>query len=353
VSRGTALARTDKEKQDLAALRTRLTATGEPRASGPALPAAPAMGRGPVAPRLALTMPAAQKIDFAKLSGARYAAAVSSAQDLLGLVLGPRTAAENARLEAAWAAAFDFPAPEVVTYLNALNPLLAQFVSFRAGAALLLDQFTATWTEAMLAAGQGNRAAAEDIMVQGQGYREQLRTVQAELRKVQKAIEALGDMPDPAVANRRARQLADSALAFVADPAAEEILGQLQRQGGLRIEVRQQRRLHETGWNKEAGQPFDRQTDEKSAVYSLLETIPITWDGQVLFGSRRSSGADGGTFDLGVWGEISSDARTMKSLLFFSRVFSSEDALVAEPGVRVLLGRPYSGAYALDGRALD
>ena len=332
VDRGTRLAKTEPQKQELAALRQRLAvapaappvaraggiAAALVKAEKPDPAAAPARQR-PAAPPPTLATPVARQIDFAALAGARYAAAVSGAQELLKLVLGPRTAEENSRLENAWAAAFDFPAPAVVAYLNSLNPLLAQFVSLRSHAALLLDQLNNTWTEAMLAAGQGNRAAAEIIMAQCRDDQAHLRTVQADLKKVIAAIEALGDMPDPAVAKHRARQLAESALAYPVDSLAEEVLGQLRRQGGLRLELRQQRRVHETGWDADTRAPFDRVTEDKAAVDAFPETIPISWADRVFFGSRRSSTAAGGTFDLGVWGEISADARKLKSLLCFRR----------------------------------
>jgi len=69
--------------------------------------------------------------DINTISSLTYNSAVSSAFEALRLLYGPMPDVEYKKFEALWTPLFDYPDQKVVDYLNQLNPLIVQFLSFR------------------------------------------------------------------------------------------------------------------------------------------------------------------------------------------------------------------------------
>ena len=119
------------------------------------------------------------------------------------LVVGPMTPEEEKGFDETWTPLFRFPHEKLVDWLNALNPLLGQYLATRASAAEAVLGFDAAQLEAAAAAGAGDAAGVAEAM-QSAALAEQLVAVLvARLEATVREIEALGPPPDPDEEQRR------------------------------------------------------------------------------------------------------------------------------------------------------
>ncbi|MEI6106729.1 MAG: tetratricopeptide repeat protein [Opitutae bacterium] len=297
----------------------------------------------PPAPELQVKFP--ERIDFRRLSKSDFRAAVAMAMEQMRVVLGPRTAEENAAFEKTWAPALDFPCEPVVEYLNRLNPLLARFLSLRAAVGYGLDQFNASWEEAMTAAGYGAPAGADALLGQARAYGEQLRAMRDDLAKVSAAIAALGDPPNATNLKKHRRKQADAAVQYVQDVVNGDLWTQLHACDAVRFKFLGRLATHNVGnvprgnmaaWELDYAAHDERRSTWKerladnSAISSVKlghvpyvavgpyrdegEVFSIEWLGPVFFASRKFA-----------YGETTNDARYQGGQeLSFCGVFSED-----------------------------
>lgn len=146
-----------------------------------------------------ITLPPVKSAPFVeinKLTQSQWDGAVAAAMESVRLIQGAMTPAEQAAFERRWAPLRTMPSRELVEYVNALNPLLAQFLSLRTGV-----QATAARVEkAMVEAGWAAELDAEVLTRQylslASRYRNLLLSQQRKLDQVAKNIADLGDPPD-------------------------------------------------------------------------------------------------------------------------------------------------------------
>jgi len=103
-------------------------------------------------------------LDINDLSAATWGGAVSAAKEAMRLVAGPMSPEEEAAFDETWKPLFRFPHEKLVEWLNALNPLLGQYLATRASAGEAILGFDATQLEAAAAAAAGDAAAVEEAM---------------------------------------------------------------------------------------------------------------------------------------------------------------------------------------------
>ena len=193
--------------------------------------ARPAAAAPPSVRSAAIMIPA--RLDFNVLSPLLYASAVSVAKEGMRLLQGPLTPDQQRKFDAKWAPYFNYPSPEIVDYLNKLNPLLARFLQARAGYNAAVQAFqkalAAAGASDKVADGHGTAVAMAGAKLQKtlmDGYYKAMAEAQA-------AIEALGPMPNPFEVRARRSKAFDDALAAVppieapkpaASPDAEDYL---------------------------------------------------------------------------------------------------------------------------------
>ena len=96
-------------------------------------------------------------LDLNDLSAATWGGAVSAAKEAMRLVIGPMGPGEEKAFDDTWTPLFRFPHEKLVDWLNALNPLLGQYLATRASAAEAVLGFDAAQLEAAAAAGARGR----------------------------------------------------------------------------------------------------------------------------------------------------------------------------------------------------
>lgn len=173
-----------------------------------ALPPLPPLKAAPAAPESGL--------DINDLTPAHYQAAVSAAKEAMRLVYGDMTADEEKLFDAKWAPLFDYPAQEVIEYLNKLNPLLLEFLDLRAGyveATRSYDEAQVELAQAMAAESQDDTVEAMEIL---RSQAKLIHSLAAGMSEIAAKIEGLGEFPNPLAAKGRARRLHDDAMKLLA-----------------------------------------------------------------------------------------------------------------------------------------
>ncbi len=142
-------------------------------------------------------------LELNDLSAATWGGAASAAKETMRLVIGPMTPEEEKGFDETWAPLFRFPHEKLVAWLNALNPLLGQYLATRGAAAEAVLGFDAAQLEAAAAAGAGDAAAVAEAM-QSAGLAGQLvASLVTRLEATVREIEALGPPPDPEEERKR------------------------------------------------------------------------------------------------------------------------------------------------------
>jgi hypothetical protein len=131
------------------------------------------------------------------LSAFNYNAAVSIAFEGMRLVYGPLPDDEAEKFEAAWAPLFDYPTQDIIDYLNELNPILSQFLSFREAYIRTLNDIQFLLFDAAMAVEIEDRYAWEAIMAEAAVYASVIKTLDASMQKLASQLESLGNPPNP------------------------------------------------------------------------------------------------------------------------------------------------------------
>ncbi|HMM33970.1 MAG TPA: hypothetical protein PKA62_04450, partial [Thermoanaerobaculia bacterium] len=156
-------------------------------------------------------------LDLNDLSAATWGGAVSAAKEAMRLVAGPMSPEEEAAFDETWKPLFRFPHEKLVDWLNALNPLLGQYLATRASAGEAVLGFDATQLEAAAAAAAGDAAAVEEAMESAALQEKLVASLVARLEETVREIEALGPPPDPDEEQRRRKKRHEDAFRLFDD----------------------------------------------------------------------------------------------------------------------------------------
>ena len=156
-------------------------------------------------------------LDINDLSAATWGGAVSAAKEAMRLVAGPMSPDEEAAFDETWKPLFRFPHEKLVEWLNALNPLLGQYLATRASAGEAVLGFDATQLEAAAAAAAGDAAAVEEAMQSAALQERLVASLVARLEETVREIEALGPPPDPDEEQRRRKKRHEDAFRIFDD----------------------------------------------------------------------------------------------------------------------------------------
>lgn len=156
-------------------------------------------------------------LDVNELSTATWGGAVSAAREAMRLVVGPMTPAEEKAFEETWKPLFRFPHEKLVEWLNALNPLLGQYLAARASAGEALLGFDAAQLEAAAAAAAGDAATVAEAMEVAALQQQLLLSLAARIEETVREIEALGPPPDPDEERSRRRKRHEAAFRLFDD----------------------------------------------------------------------------------------------------------------------------------------
>lgn len=166
-------------------------------------------------------------LDLNDLTAATWGGAVSAAKETMRLVVGPMTPGEEKAFDDTWTPLFRFPHEKLVEWLNALNPLLGQYLATRASAAEAVLGFDAAQLEAAAAAGAGDAAAVAEAMQSARLQEQLLASLAARLEETVREIEALGPPPDPDEEQKRRKAKHEAAFRLLDDfPLEGEWVGE-------------------------------------------------------------------------------------------------------------------------------
>lgn len=226
-------------------------------------------------------------LDLNDLSAATWGGAVSAAKEAMRLVAGPMSPEEEAAFDETWKPLFRFPHEKLVDWLNALNPLLGQYLATRASAGEAVLGFDATQLEAAAAAAAGDAAAVEEAMESAALQETLVASLVARLEETAREIEALGPPPDPDEEQRRRKKRHEDAFRLFDDFPLE---GEWVTDSGEVIQIKLLKRLPEGRalfWEGsktlfenaaeagyDAGKPGISYSDEKKRMV----LVPGIWD---------------------------------------------------------------------------
>lgn len=131
------------------------------------------------------------------LSDAGYRSAVSAAFEAMNLVYGEMTEKEEKEFQAAWAPLFDFPAQEVIDYLNKINPIASQFLICREAYARNFAAVNMVLLDAATAIEFDEQQAWEAAMSEANMYNSSLPPLETAMKQLIKKLEVLGNPPSP------------------------------------------------------------------------------------------------------------------------------------------------------------
>ncbi len=151
-------------------------------------------------------------LDIDDLSMATWGGAVSIAKETMRLVVGPMAPEEEKAFDETWQPLFRFPHEKLVDWLNALNPLLGQYLGARAAAGEAVLGFDAAQLEAASAAAAGDAATVAEAMESAALQERLLASLAARIAETVREIEALGPPPDPDEERSRRRKKHEAAF---------------------------------------------------------------------------------------------------------------------------------------------
>jgi tetratricopeptide (TPR) repeat protein/PKD repeat protein len=171
------------------------SALGENRREPPASPLV-------LSPRLSAT----------NITPTQFAGAVSAVVEAMRSLQGPLSADDTRQFEAKWAPFYDFPTPEAVAYLNALLPLLQEYLALRSSVPMVSGELDASWREAVMVSTYNNEVATREALAIARQQQMLLQSMTRRIADIGKQIDALGDPPDATQAKTRVRAHHDEAL---------------------------------------------------------------------------------------------------------------------------------------------
>lgn len=158
--------------------------------------------------------------NVATLDPYRYREVVSTAHQAMKLVYAPLTDEQEAAIDKAWAPAYGHPCPALIDYLQALLPLVEQYLASHGQASILGPQFDAAYREALIYGAINDHVSAEEALAVAWAKQRQLQRELSRMDATGEAIRALGDPPDPTRCRAKRRQQHDESVrAFGTRPA--------------------------------------------------------------------------------------------------------------------------------------
>jgi len=159
--------------------------------------------------QMRLQLPPVQTSPFLEIESVtqrQWDGAVAAAQQAVAMLYGRLSAEEQKKFDAAWAPMRGYPTQKCVDYLNALNPLLGEFLALRTA----INRTSGQLEQAMIEAGWAAELDAESLTRQylalGARYRNFLYSLQNRMDTVAQDIAALGDPPDAKALMQQAQQ---------------------------------------------------------------------------------------------------------------------------------------------------
>jgi plastocyanin len=184
----------------------------KPPPRSPPPPPSPATAVQPPAAQSLPTLTLAPRLSVANITPTQFTGAVSAAVEAMRSMLGAMSPDETRQFESKWAPLYDFPTPEAVAYLNALLPLLQEFLALRASIPMVSAELEAAWREAVMASSYNNESATREALAIAQQQLLLLQSLTRRMADIGQQVDALGDPPDATQAKARVRAHHDSAL---------------------------------------------------------------------------------------------------------------------------------------------
>lgn len=135
--------------------------------------------------------------DLTKISKSTYNGAVAMAMEGMRILYGPLDEHTTRAFEAAWVPLFDHPSQEVLEYLDRLIPLLAKFLALRETWMQAGTGFMAAMLDVSLSVAAEQKTAWLDAMERADQQVLVMRSLENEMEALARAIEALGNPPNP------------------------------------------------------------------------------------------------------------------------------------------------------------
>ncbi|MCF6246058.1 MAG: tetratricopeptide repeat protein [Desulfobacula sp.] len=136
------------------------------------------------------------KLDPADFSKLQYLGAVSAVKKAMEDLIGPMKPEVNTEFQAQWAAIYDYPADECVTYLNKAAPILGEILSLRASMMKVIQSYDNFFNQAQMANFVGNPEASHELMRRAGQSAALLKALERRTGEAVKEFAALGDLPD-------------------------------------------------------------------------------------------------------------------------------------------------------------
>ena len=154
--------------------------------------------------------PVKTPIPDAVLNAAGRRAAIMNVKETLRVLIGDMDEEDEKAFDEKWKAALDFPCPETTEWLKKASPILTELVKRKAEAEEASDEFEEALAEANLLRLNRYWIQAYEAMREMLTVAERVKMLKARMEELAAALEALGEMPDPAKikAGRLARRKA-------------------------------------------------------------------------------------------------------------------------------------------------
>lgn len=156
------------------------------------------------------------EVDFATMTNAQYAGAVSAAMEGMRLICGEMTPEEETNFSKIWLPLFKYPCREVVDYLNQLNPLIQKFIAIREVLNEEMEAYNAGVLQIKaLVAGEDDDQLPEavaDLEITTSA----ILTLQKQMQEVADEISRLGNPPNAEALAEKQRKTHRKALGLLA-----------------------------------------------------------------------------------------------------------------------------------------
>lgn len=144
--------------------------------------------------------PAPLYADLVKLSKAQYNGAVSMAMEGMRLLYGPMSPEDDKAFQSAWVPLYDHPNQEILGYLDKLTPLLAEFLTGRESWMGSASALQAAFLDGSIAVAADAKDAWREAMDRVERQTAAMRALEEKLASTARALQALGNPPNPLAA---------------------------------------------------------------------------------------------------------------------------------------------------------
>jgi len=151
-------------------------------------------------------------LNLVAMTEAQYAGAVSMAKEGMRILYGDMTEQEEALFDAKWNPLFGHPSQPILNYLNALNPLLVEFLAVRGALNEAAESFDAAQVETMAGSAMGALDTVERAVESARIYAGMMQSLTGRMDELAAQIEALGDPPSPEQQRRAAKKRHEEAF---------------------------------------------------------------------------------------------------------------------------------------------